>query len=1135
MSFNALLIANRGEIAIRIARAAADMGLKTVAVCSEDDTSNLHTRVADEVFQLEGKGARAYLDGEAVIAAAKATGCDAIHPGYGFLSEQATFAQQCAEEGITFVGPSVELLGLFGDKARARIAAIEADVPVLKGIDGAVTIDEARTFMESLGEGASVIIKAIAGGGGRGTSAVTDPAELKTVYERCQREAKAAFGVADVYVEEFVTRARHVEIQILGDVDGNIVHLGERECSIQRRNQKVLEVAPAPGLSEQLRRNIIDAAVRFAKKESYSNLGTFEFLVDETSQGEHPFVFIEANARLQVEHTVTEEVTGVDLVQAQIRLAAGKLLTELGLDDPDIAVPRGYAIQARVNMETIKENGAVRPASGTFAVYEAPNGPGVRTDGFGYTGYKTSTAFDSLLAKVITHTPTDDFSVAVNRTIRALSEFRLEGVSTNIPFLQNILSHDEFVNGDVHTRWVDEHLVELAAAPQKTVKRFVQIDQSEGTANKSGLAGAQVDTSDPLALFNHDAKVKAEQSQEDEMLETVEMSGPDGSIGMSSPIQGTIVTIDVSVDDEVRAGQALAVVEAMKMEHVIAADRDGIVREITMVAGDVVREGYPIVFIEEAEVTGGETTAREELDPDFIRPDLEEMYMRHAYTLDENRPEAVAKRYARGYRMPRENIDELMDPGSFKEYWPLIVARQHRRHDMDTLRRDTPADGLLAGTGTINGDLFDEDRTRAMVVHYDYTVLAGTQGGRNHYKQDRMFELANRFRMPLILFGEGGGGRPGDDAIGPGVAFDTHTFTQFSKLSGLVPLITVINGRTFAGNTALVACCDVIIATEGTTVAMGGPAMIEGGGLGIYTPEEIGPMSFQVPNGVVDILVKDEKEAVQVAKKYLSYFQGIVKEWEAPDQRPLRHVIPENRLRLYDMRGIINTLADKDSVLEIREKFGIGVITSFIRVEGRPMGVIANNPHHLAGAIDSDGADKGARFIQLCDAFDIPVLSLMDCPGMMVGPDVERTALVRHCVRMFNAGANLTTPLFGVVVRKAYGLGVQAMCGASSRVGFFTIAWPTAEFAGMNIEGAVKLGYRKELAAIEDPEERKKEFELRVERSYEAAKAVNAGTGGGLDDVIDPADTRDWIASAMKRLPPVLERTEKKYPYIDTW
>ncbi len=454
---------------------------------------------------------------------------------------------------------------------------------------------------------------------------------------------------------------------------------------------------------------------------------------------------------------------------------------------------------------------------------------------------------------------------------------------------------------------------------------------------------------------------------------------------------------------------------------------------------------------------------------------------------------------------------------------------------METLRRETPADGLVAGTASINGELFADDLSRAVVVHYDYTVLAGTQGGRNHYKQDRMYELAQRFRLPVVLFGEGGGGRPGDDNTGPRVAFDTDTFTTFSQLSGLVPLIAVINGRTFAGNTALVACCDVIIATEGSTVAMGGPAMIEGGGLGVYTPEEVGPMDFQVPNGVVDILVKDEDEAVDVAKKYLSYFQGPIDQWEANDQRPLRHIVPENRLRLYDMREIIRTVADKDSVLEIREQFGVGVITAFVRVEGRPMGVIANNPYHLAGAIDSDGADKGARFLQLCDAFDIPVLSLMDCPGMMVGPDVERTALVRHCVRMFNAGANMTTPLFGVVVRKAYGLGVQAMIGASSLVGFFTVAWPTAEFAGMNIEGSVKLGYRKELAAIEDPEERRLEFERRVERAYENAKAINASVGGGVDDVIDPAETRDWIAQSLRRLPPVLQRTEKKYPYIDTW
>ena len=614
-----------------------------------------------------------------------------------------------------------------------------------------------------------------------------------------------------------------------------------------------------------------------------------------------------------------------------------------------------------------------------------------------------------------------------------------------------------------------------------------------GDARETGFAGARVDSRDPLALFTHDAEVKSRQAEEtEEGRDEGPQLGPEGSVGLAASIQGTLVSLDVAVDDPVREGQQVAVLEAMKMEHVIAADRDGIVRLVTMAVGDVVREGYPIVFIEEAEVDLGELEAAEELDPDFIRGDLQELNERRAHIYDENRTEAVAKRRGRGCRMPRENIAQLVDAGSFKEYWPLVVARRHHRYDIETLRRQTPTDGLIAGTCSINGDFFDDDRSRAILVHYDYTVLAGTQGDRGHYKQDRMYELAKRFRLPLVLFGEGGGGRPGDDYIGPRIDVEILTFTTLSQLSGLVPMISIVNGYTFAGNTAMVACCDVIIATEATTIAMGGPAMIEGGGLGIYTPDEVGPMSFQVPNGVVDIAVKDEEEAVEVAKKYLSYFQGPIATWEAHDQRPLRHAVPENRLRLYDMREIVHTLADKDSVLEIREKFGIGVITALIRIEGKPMGVIANNPHHIAGAIDSDGADKGARFIQLCDAFDIPVLSLMDCPGMMVGPDVERTALVRHCVRMFNAGANMTTPLFAVVVRKSYGLGVQAMCGASSLVGFMTVAWPTAEFAGMNLEGSVKLGYRNELAAIEDPEERAQEFDRRVALAYENAKAVNA-------------------------------------------
>ncbi len=1141
MTITKIFIANRGEVAIRIARAIADLGLRSVAAYSQDDAGSLHWRRADEACALPGQRAAAYLDADALIAAALASGCDAVHPGYGFLSERDDFARQCAGAGLVFIGPQVEQLALFGDKARARAAALAAGVPVLRGLDHAVTLEQARAFFDSLGPGAAMIIKAIAGGGGRGTRAVQSAEEIEPAFARCQSEALSSFGRADVFVEQFITRARHVEVQILGDCRGSVTHLGERECSLQRRFQKIVEIAPAPCLDDALRQQIIGAALRFARSVGYRSLGTFEFLVDVSGQpGAQPFVFIEANARLQVEHTVTEQVTGVDLVQTQIRLAQGATLAELGLDAPGIATPRGHAVQARVNMESIAADGSVRPGGGTLTVYETPSGPGLRTDGFGYAGYVTSSAFDSLLAKVIASSPSADVADALSRAGRALAEFRIEGVVNNLGFLRNILAHPDVAAGRVHTRWVDEQMVALAApvadaSPLPAVPGALLSSPAD-----TGHAGARVKSRDPLALFAHDAQVKAQQVQAQQIqtqqaTPAAELARPDGSFGLASPIQGTLVAVHVAVGDAVRLGQPVAVVEAMKMEHVISADRSGIVRQVTMAIGDVVREGFAIVYVEPAEVAGGSFAVAAEVDLDHIRADLQQVIDRHALTLDQNRPEAVAKRHAAGHRMARENIAELADADSFKEYWPLVVARQHQRNDMDALRRNTPADGVVAGTCSINGDLFDDSRSRAIIVHYDYTVLAGTQGHRNHYKQDRMFDLAQRFRLPIIVFGEGGGGRPGEDYIGPRVAFDTHTFTAYAKLSGLVPLVAIVNGRTFAGNTALVACSDVIIATEGSTLGMGGPAMIEGGGLGIYTPEEVGPMSFQVPNGVVDILVKDEADAVRVAKKYLSYFQGPVARWQAHDQRKLRHVVPENRLRLYDMREVIDTIADVDSVLEIRRQFGVGVITAFIRIEGKPMGVIANNPHHLAGAIDADGADKGARFLQLCDAFDIPVLSLMDCPGIMVGPDHERTALVRHSVRMFNVGANLTTPMLVVAVRKAYGLGVQAMCGASALVGFFTVAWPTAEFSGMNIEGMVKLGYRKELAAIEDPELRRAEFDRRVAIAYDNAKAVNAGMGGGLDDVIDPATTRDWIASGLRRLPPVAPRTEKKYPFVDTW
>ena len=1124
MNSKGILIANRGEISIRIARAAAELGIRSVAIYSEDDKASLHTKMADDAILIPGSGAKAYLDKNAIILAAQEMGCDALHPGYGFLSERADFAEHCEASGITFVGPSIEHLKLFGDKGEARSAAIAAGVPVLQGIDRSVTLSEVEGFFDSVD--GPIIIKALAGGGGRGTRIVENKDALENAFIRCQSEADAAFGVCDLYVEEFLPHARHIEVQIIGDQCGNVVHLGERECSAQRRNQKVVEIAPAPNFSITLRDKILNSAVTLAQQQSYKSLGTFEFLVDGNEPNSR-FYFIEANARLQVEHTVTEEVTGIDLVSSQIQVALGHSLTEIGLDAAGSSVTKGYAIQARLNLETINADGSVMPSSGKLTAYDVPNGLGVRTDGFGYVGYETSTAFDSLLAKVIIHTKTTNFQEAASKAVRALSEFRLEGVRSNLSFLKNILSHESFIQGNIHTRWVDDNLESLV---DDWLGPDLFIGGTPASAHQPGFAGAQIDSKDPLALFNQIAQGSATR-----VTSSTSIDVPDGLTSLTSPMQGTIVAIEIGSGESVRAGEPVVIVEAMKMEHVISADFDGVVVEIIMQPGDVVKEGFPILFMKEGAVAACEKIEEEILDPDFIRQDLQENIDRHAFIFDENRTEAVAKRLARGGRMPRENIYELMDEGSFKEYWPLIVARQHQRHDMDTLRTKTPADGVIAGTGTINADLFGEEVSSAMIVHYDYTVLAGTQGHRGHYKQDRMFELALRFNLPLILFSEGGGGRPGEDMLGPWVSFDTHTFTQFSKLSGAVPLIGVNHGRCFAGNTVLLACCDVIIATKDSTIGMGGPAMIEGGGLGVYAPEDVGPMSFQVPNGVVDILVEDEAAAVVVAKKYLSYFQGKVDAWETPDQRILRHVVPENRLRLYEMRDVISTIADIDSVLEVREKFGVGIITAFIRVEGKPMGVIANNPHHLAGAIDSDGADKGARFLKLCDAFDIPILSLMDCPGLMVGPDVEATALVRHSARMFNTGANLTTPLFGVVVRKAYGLGIQAMCGGSSLVGFSTVAWPTAEFAAMNIEGAVKLGFRKELMEIEDPDEKLRVFNKKVEKEYESAKAVNAAVGGGLDDVIDPSETRSWIAQGLKRLPATPPRTGKKHAYIDTW
>ncbi len=1092
-----LLIANRGEIAIRIARAAAELEIETVAVHPVDDADSLHTRRADDVRVLEGAGPSAYLDIDQLVAVATATGCDSVHPGYGFLSESAAFARRCQDAGLTFVGPSPEVLATFGDKGAARALAQRLGVPVLAGTTSPTTAEEAAEVLAGLGSGAAILLKAIAGGGGRGMRVVHRPSEVAEAWERCRSEAQQAFGNGDLYVEQLLPDARHIEVQVAGNGSGGVVAVGDRECSLQRRHQKLVEVAPAPGLDPPLRAALHDAATRLTSEVGYRGLGTVELLVGPVSGGAPSWVFMEVNARLQVEHTVTEAVTGIDLVQAQLRLAGGASFAEVGLGEGAVPPPRGAAVQARVNLEVMDADGAVVPSGGTITVFEPPSGPGIRVDTFGYAGYTTSPRYDSLLAKVVAHSP-DGHAAALRRTGRALEELRVEGVATNATFLRALLTHPDVVAGQATTTFVDDHMAALVASAAR-------------------LPSSEHHPLAPQAAVSERAQ------------------GPDGSVAVAAPVQGTVVVVRVADGDSVTAGAELVVLEAMKMEHVITASTSGTVRAVVVAVGETVQAGQPLVFVEPGATAAGEAVSREAVDLDHVRADLAETLDRHAVGLDEARADAVARHHAVGHRSARENIADLCDPGSFVEYAPLAIAAQRRRRSLEDLIANTPGDGLVGGLATVNAPLVGGDRARAVAVSYDYTVLAGTQGYQNHRKKDRLFELAERERLPVVLFAEGGGGRPGD-TDSPGVAgLDCLAFNLFGKLSGLVPLVGVVAGRCFAGNAALLGCCDVIIATPDANIGMGGPAMIEGGGLGVFRPEEVGPVSVQVPDGVVDVLAEDEADAVRLAKQYLSYFQGPIEDWACEDQRALRHLIPENRLRTYDVRTVIDGLCDTGSVLELRPGFGLGMVTALARVEGKAVGIVANNPTHLAGAIDAPAADKAARFLQLCDAFDIPVLFLCDTPGFMVGPEAEATGLVRHCARLFVNGANLTVPFATIVLRKGYGLGAQAMAGGSFKAPLFIVSWPTGEFGGMGLEGAVRLGYRKELEAVEDPVEREALFAEMVARSYTHGKALNMASHLEIDDVIDPVDSRRWITSVLLASAPPARREGKKRPNIDTW
>ncbi|MFK7894974.1 MAG: carboxyl transferase domain-containing protein [Myxococcota bacterium] len=1102
-----LLIANRSEIAARIARTASELEIETVAIYAPEDEQLVAEYRATKSVALSGRGAEAYLNIEAIIAVARAEDCDALHPGYGFLSESPELAEACANAGILFVGPSPEVLAKLGDKSNARALAEASTVPVLNGVAAPANETSLLALLENQPRGGGIMLKAAAGGGGRGMRIVRQAEHLPRAFARCSSEAKRSFSSDALIGEQLLESARHIEVQIAADKQGNIVALGDRDCSLQRRHQKLVEIAPAHGLSPSLREQIQNAALTLSRAIAYQGIGTVEFLVD--SKG--AFFFIEVNPRIQVEHTVTEEVFGIDLVEVQLRLAQDEPLEALGLSTAP--APRGQAVQMRILSETLDMAGLPQPSAGEIRTFRPPVGPGIRVDTAMRAGLSAHPAFDSMIAKLIVQTESEEPVRLAKRALRALEDFQIEGLETNLDALRALLSLPEFEKQTLTT--------DLIAARAPELHRAAEVFHA---ARDQQAASSEAEGSTTTSHAHPPAAATTPESQR----------LPAGQTGCFAPLLGTVLEVQAEAGTHVRAGDSLCIIESMKMEHVVEAEADGRIASIFAAAGQIVSEGDLLLSMIAEQGIERDASEVAVIDPELIRPDLAEVQARHALLLDAARPEAVERRRSRGQRTARENLDALCDADSFLEIGGLAVAAMRKVRPIEDLERKTPGDAIITGFATLNASTFGEEAARCAVLVVDATVLAGTQGFFHHHKIDRILELAEERGTPVVFFPEGGGGRPNDtDASDIFVAgLNVTSFQNFARLSGKVPRVSVVSGFCFAGSAAFAGCADVIIATKNTSLGMGGPAMIEGGGLGVHRPEEVGPVSVLEPAGVIDLVVEDEVEAAAAARRYLSYFQGPTKDWEAADQRMLRHAIPENRRRVYDVREVIETLFDADSVMELRRAYGVGMITALARIEGRPVGLLANDPMHLGGAIDDEGAEKAARFLQLCDAFGLPLVSLCDTPGFMVGPEIEAKAQVRKVSRLFVAGASLKVPVFTIILRKGYGLGAQAMAGGSFVAPFYIAAWPTGEIGGMGLEGAVRLGFKKQLDAQETPAERDALFEKLVGVMYEKGKALNAASQLEFDAVIDPAETRASLLRAMNAAGPIERGTRS---FIDTW
>jgi acetyl/propionyl-CoA carboxylase alpha subunit/acetyl-CoA carboxylase carboxyltransferase component len=1152
--FKRVLIANRGEIAIRISRAAASLGVESVAIYAPIDALALHAKLSTQAREIASASpsvdpVRAYLDIDAIIAAAKASGADCVHPGYGFLSENALFAERCASQGLRFIGPSPASLALFGDKVAARKFAQSLGVRVVPGSDEPLqSLDTALKIAEKIGY--PVMLKAAAGGGGRGMRAVSRKEAMADALARCQSEAQAAFGDAAVFLEKLVVRPRHIEVQVLGDGLGNVVHLFERDCSVQLRNQKVVEIAPAPHLDEALRGRILADALKLARAAKYENAGTVEFLVSPET-GEH--YFIECNPRIQVEHTVTEQVMGFDLVEAQFRIAAGASLASLGLGDQGaIPRPRGYAIQARI----------VAVSTGTLTAYREPSGPGVRVDACGYLGLTPPPQFDPLLAKLIAQSNSSlSFESAVDRSLRALNEFHISGLATNLDQIRAILMDVSFRAGDARTTL-------LAEVPALAIPTGGAATQAAPSTGLKVLAGADQGAlrfldQQASALHGDGGAKRGGKSGGGKSAEASSTSASlpvsDGELGVECPQSGSVLEVIAKQGARVEAGETLLVITAMKMETAVTAPCAGIlITSAELAVGDVVSAGQVVMLIEplstSAKSADQSTSAQQLAKSNSLSwtPLLNEVAtlqgLANARLSSASKEPGVVRQRNRGKLNCRERITLLLDAGSFREVGSLAGFASY--DDDGQISDFTPANHV-GGVGKIAN-------CTSIVCADDFTSRGGHADGAIGQKSRYLDELSIEMRVPSIrlLDGSSGGGsvatmvpkqesspdtsvqestgaiKAGRPRVtgGGGSFLPGHLgSTMYTKQLGTVPVVNLLLGSVvgIGAAKAVLGHFSVMVRDIAQLFVAGPPVVSHAMGYEV-TKEDLGDWRIHCRNGSVDNLAESEQEAVVMARRFLSYLPSSV--YEVPPRAPvdvndppnrreeeLFTLIPRKRATTFDVRRGIRLMADRDSFFEIGSLWGTDQVTGLARFNGYPVGVIASDSRHVnGGALTADGCDKLRRLLDICDLFHLPILNLVDNPGFAVGIEHEIAGTIRKGAEWMVAFAQVSVPIFTVLMRRSFGVAgnnyATPRAQATKRV-----VWPAADVGGIPPEGGIEAAYKRQLAESADPVALRAEINARIESARGPIGPLNRFQ---MEEMIDPRDTRtlvcEWIEDAYR-------------------